>query len=26
LATKYISEQDIELLKLWRHNPAEWGK
>ena len=26
LATKYISEQDIELLKLWRHNPAEWGR
>ena len=26
LTTKYISEQDIELLKLWRHNPAEWGR
>ncbi len=26
LATKYISEDDIETLKEWRTNPAEWNK
>ena len=26
LATKYISEDDIETLKEWRTNPSEWNK
>jgi len=25
LATKYISEEDIETLQKWRTNPAEWS-
>ena len=24
--TKYVSENDVETLKLWRQNPSEWGK
>lgn len=26
LATKYINEDDIETLKQWRLNPADWKK
>jgi orotate phosphoribosyltransferase len=26
LSTKYIAEADIQTLKEWRQNPAEWGK
>jgi len=26
LATNYINENDIEMLQLWRNNPAEWGR
>ncbi|MBL7884324.1 MAG: orotate phosphoribosyltransferase, partial [Bacteroidia bacterium] len=26
LKSDYITEKDLESLKKWRENPAEWGK
>jgi orotate phosphoribosyltransferase len=26
LATKYIEEKDVEMLREWRYSPETWGK